>query len=75
MRKLISVTMMGVLAMGLGIGISGCSDESSTKKKYDGQDARTATTTVTDKTTVNESGENPAGAARPPDRSRSPATI
>jgi hypothetical protein len=31
MRKLISVTMMGVLLTGLGIGISGCSEEAKEK--------------------------------------------
>jgi hypothetical protein len=31
MRKLICLAMMGVLAMGLGVGISGCSDETGTK--------------------------------------------
>jgi hypothetical protein len=31
MRKLISLTMMGVVAMALGIGASGCSEEAGTK--------------------------------------------
>jgi hypothetical protein len=31
MRKLISLTMTGVLAMGLGVGISGCTEEAGTK--------------------------------------------
>jgi hypothetical protein len=58
MRKLISLTMMGVLAMGLGIGISGCSDESTAKKES------TVTTpggkaTVTEETRVKQSGDNP----------------
>ena len=39
MRKLISVTMMGVVAMGFCIGFSGCSEESSTEKKSNGLDA------------------------------------
>ncbi len=64
MRKLISVTMMGVVAMGFCIGFSGCSEESSTEKKStvstpDGK------TTVTDKTTVNESGKNPPAPKAP----------
>ncbi len=33
MRKLISLTMAGVVAMGLGITLSGCSDESTAKKE------------------------------------------
>jgi hypothetical protein len=58
MRKLISVTVMGVLAMGLCIGFSGCSDETSTTKK---EEIKTpgGTTTVTDKQSVKTSGDNP----------------
>jgi hypothetical protein len=65
MRKLISLTMMGVLAMGLGIGITGCSDEAGTKT--------TTTTTspggtskVTSENKVQTSGENPPAPASKP---------
>jgi ABC-type glycerol-3-phosphate transport system substrate-binding protein len=59
MRKLISLTMMGVLAMGLSLGITGCSDEAGTKS--------TTTTTAPDGSRTKEtiehkvqtSGENP----------------
>jgi hypothetical protein len=33
MRKLISMTMIGLLMSGLGIGLSGCSDQASEKKE------------------------------------------
>jgi len=58
MRKLISVTLMGVLMTGFGIGISGCSDEASTKSQVTTKDSGgTTTRTVEDKTTT--SGANP----------------
>jgi hypothetical protein len=64
MKKLFCLTMMGALALGLGIGISGCSDESSSEKKTtvktpDGQ------ATVTEKTTVDQSGKNPPAPKAP----------
>jgi hypothetical protein len=58
MRKLISSTMMGVLLTGLGIGLSGCSDESSVKSETKATGPG-GTTTVTDKTSVKTSGDNP----------------
>jgi hypothetical protein len=58
MKKLISLTMMGVLAMGLGIGISGCSEESSAEKKTTIKTPE-GTSTTTEKTTVDQSGKNP----------------
>lgn len=58
MKKLIVLTMMGVLATGLTVGISGCSDEASvqTEQKTTGPGG---TTTVTDKKEVKTSGDNP----------------
>lgn len=58
MRKLISVTMMGVLAMGLGIGISGCSDETGVKKE-EKVTTPGGTTTTTEQTKVKQTGDNP----------------
>ncbi len=58
MRKLISVTMMGVVAMGLGIATSGCSEE-STAQKESKVSTPGGTSTVTEKTTVRQSGDNP----------------
>jgi len=64
MRKLISGTMMGVVVMGLGLGLSGCSDEASTK-------SQTTTTTpggkatVTEEKSVKTSGDNPPAPAKP----------
>lgn len=58
MRKLSNATMVGVVLAGFGIGLSGCSDESSEKKetviKTPG-----GTSTVTEKSTVKTSGDNP----------------
>jgi hypothetical protein len=65
MRKLISVTLMGVLMTGFGIGISGCSDEASTKSQVTVKDqGGTTTRTVEDKTTT--SGANPPAPSKTP---------
>jgi hypothetical protein len=64
MRKLISVTMMGVLAMGLGIGVSGCSDESSTKKE-EKVTTPGGTATTTETKSVKTTGDNPPAPAKP----------
>jgi len=65
MRKLIGATMMSVLLTGLGIGISGCSDEASTKTQVTTKDSGgTATRTVEDKTTT--SGANPPAPPKTP---------
>jgi len=58
MRKLISLTMMGVLAMGLGVGISGCSEE-STAKKESTVSTPGGTSTVTEQTKIKQTGDNP----------------
>jgi hypothetical protein len=58
MRKLISLTMMGVLAMGLGIGINGCSDEAGTKTTTTTTSPEGKSTVTTEKS-VKTSGENP----------------
>jgi hypothetical protein len=64
MRKVINLTMAGVLAMGLGISLSGCSEESSTKKE-EKVSTPGGTATVTEKTTVKQSGDNPPAPKAP----------
>jgi hypothetical protein len=66
MKKLISLTMMGVLAMGLGIGISGCSDESSTKSQTTTTTPGGNKTTVTDEKSVKTTGDNPPPPGKTP---------
>jgi hypothetical protein len=58
MRKLISTAMVGVLLTGFGIGLSGCSDESSVKKETQATGPG-GTATVTEKSTVKTTGDNP----------------
>ncbi len=58
MRKLISATMMAVLVAGFGMGISGCSDESSETQKVITKTPE-GTTTQTVKKSVETSGSNP----------------
>lgn len=66
MRKLISLTMMGVLAMGLGIGIAGCSDESGTKTVETTKAPDGSKTTVTSEKKVETSGSNPPAPSTKP---------
>ncbi len=64
MRKLLRVTMMGILAAGLGINLAGCSDEASSEKKSV-ESTPGGKTVTTEKTTVNKSGDNPPPAKAP----------
>jgi len=61
MRKLISATLTGVILAGFGIGVTGCSDETSTK-----EEVKITTPGGTSKETrevkVQKSGENPPAA-------------
>jgi hypothetical protein len=66
MRKLISLTMMGVLAMGLGVGISGCSDEAGTKTTQTTTAPDGSKTKVTSENKVETSGNNPPAPASKP---------
>jgi hypothetical protein len=56
--------MMGVVVMGFGMGLSGCSDEAGTKKEAvtTGPGGKT---TVTEETKIKQSGENPPAPAKP----------
>jgi hypothetical protein len=65
MRKFISTMMAGVMMAGLGIGLAGCSDESSVKSETKATGPG-GTTTVTDKTSVKTSGDNPPPVAPKP---------
>jgi len=65
MRKLIGATMMGVLLMGFGIGISGCSDESTIKKETV-QATPGGKTVETDQKSIKQSGDNPPAPTKTP---------
>lgn len=64
MRKLLRVTMMGILAAGLGINLAGCSDQ-ATSEKQSTESGPGGKTTVTEKTTVKQSGDNPPAPKAP----------
>jgi hypothetical protein len=65
MRKLISATLMGVVLTGLGIGISGCGEETKeTSQAKISTPGGTATTTETK--SVKQTGENPPPAPKTP---------
>jgi hypothetical protein len=65
MRKLISLTMMGVLAMGIGVGLSGCSEESKTESRTT-QSTPGGKATETTTKSVKESGQNPPTPTKTP---------
>jgi hypothetical protein len=65
MRKLISLAMMGVLTMGLGIGVVGCSEESKTESKVT-QATPGGKTTETETKSVKQSGDNPPPPVKTP---------
>jgi len=65
MRKLISATLMGVLLTGFGIGISGCSDESSEKAQVTTKGPGGTTTQTVEKKTET-SGNNPPAPTKAP---------
>jgi hypothetical protein len=65
MRKLIAFTMTGVLAMGLGIGIVGCSEESGSKVVETNRAPDGSQTKTTVEKKVETSGSNPPPPANP----------
>jgi hypothetical protein len=66
MRKIISLVMMGALSMGLGIGMTGCSDEAGTKTQSTTTAPDGSKTTVTSEKKVETSGNNPPAPASKP---------
>jgi len=66
MRKLISLTIMGVLAMGLGVGITGCTEEAGTKTTQTTTAPDGSKTKETIEHKVQTSGENPPSPASKP---------
>ncbi len=65
MRKLISTLTMGALLMGLGIGISGCSDESSEKSTVVTKSPE-GTVKQTKEIKTESSGSNPPAPSKAP---------
>jgi hypothetical protein len=65
MRKLINLTMAGILAMGLGITLCGCSEESKTESTTT-QKGPGGTTTEKDIKSVKQSGDNPPPPTKTP---------
>jgi hypothetical protein len=58
MQKLINVALAGVMLAGFTIGLAGCGEETGVKSETTVKGPG-GTTTVTDKQTVKQSGENP----------------
>lgn len=65
MRKLLSAVLMGGLLIGFGMGISGCSDEASTKTQTTTTAPGGNKTTVTDEKSVKTQGDNPPAPKTP----------
>jgi len=66
MKKLTSLMMIGIVAMGLGVGISGCSDEAGTKTTQTTTGPDGSKTKVTSENKVETSGNNPPAPASKP---------
>ncbi len=58
MRKVIHAFGAGLILTGLAVGLTGCTDESSSKTQTEVKTPG-GTATVTEKTTVTKSGTNP----------------
>jgi hypothetical protein len=58
MNKVIRILVAGLVVSGFAIGFAGCGDESSSKTQTEVKTPG-GTATVTEKTTVNKSGNNP----------------
>jgi hypothetical protein len=58
MQKLIRAAMAGMMLTGFGMGLAGCTDESSVKTETQVKGSG-GTSTITDKQTVKKTGENP----------------
>ncbi len=64
-RKLITTTLAGAMLAGLTIGLVGCTDESSATKEVTVKTPG-GTEKVTQKTTVEKSGNNPPSSTSEP---------
>ena len=64
MKKLTSLMMIGIVAMGLGVGISGCSDEAGTKTTQTTTGPDGSKTTVTEREQGRDVGQQSAGAGQ-----------
>jgi hypothetical protein len=58
MRKVIATLVGGVMLAGCSVAFVGCTDETGTKNETQVTGPQ-GTTTITDKTTVKKSGDNP----------------
>ena len=58
MRKVMNTMLVGAMLAGLTIGMVGCTEEASVTKETDIK-APGGTTKVTEKTSVDKSGQNP----------------
>jgi hypothetical protein len=65
MRKIISLTLSGILAIGLGFGLSGCTEESASKSQTT-QTTPGGKTVETQTNSVKQSGENPPAPTKNP---------
>ena len=65
MRKLVSLAMIGVLAMGVGVGLSGCSEESKTETRTT-QSTPGGKTTEIERKEIKQSGDNPPAPTKTP---------
>jgi hypothetical protein len=61
MRKLITTTLAGAMLAGLTFGMVGCTEESSVTKETEIK-APGGTTKITEKASVDKSGQNPPSA-------------
>ncbi len=64
MRKLLRVTMMGILAAGLGLSLAGCSDQATSEKKTV-ESGPGGKSVVDTKTTIKQTGDNPPAPKAP----------
>ena len=61
MKKLIGLTIAGLMLAGFTIGLAGCADETGVKTETQIKGSG-GTTTVTDKETIKKTGQNPPAA-------------
>jgi hypothetical protein len=59
MRKIVNTLMAAVILSGLGVGLTGCNEESGVKETTKITRPDGSQTTETNQTKINKSGENP----------------